>query len=46
MGTYRIFNLVNLSTIFTVNETYGSLYLNPQQVVQGRRFQFGGQFEF
>jgi Carboxypeptidase regulatory-like domain len=42
----EIFNLANLSTIFTVNETYGSLYLNPQQVVQGRRFQFGGQAEF
>ena len=42
----EIFNLPNSSTILTVNETVGPLYFNPQAITQGRRVQFGGQFDW
>jgi hypothetical protein len=42
----EIFNLPNTSTILTVNETVGPLYFSPQAITQGRRLQFGGQFDW
>ena len=42
----ELFNLPNLSTILTVNETVGPLYFNPQAITGGRRLQFGGQFDW
>ena len=42
----EVFNLPNTSTILTVNETVGPLYFNPQAITQGRRLQFGGQFDW
>jgi hypothetical protein len=42
----EIFNVVNASTILSVNETYGQQWLRPLLVMQGRRFQFGGQLDF
>ena len=51
-GTRRVrlfmeaFNLVNNSTIYTRNETYGPLWYDPISLVSGRRFQFGAQLDF
>ena len=45
-GFAEIFNLVNDSTIFTRNETYGPQWYNPIDLVQSRRFQFGFQVDF
>ena len=42
----EVFNLVNNSTIYTRNETYGSLWYNPIDLVDSRRFQFGAQLDF
>ncbi len=45
----EIFNVMNLSTVLTVNETItgvGSLYGQPTAIVQGRRFQLGGQIDW
>jgi hypothetical protein len=42
----ELFNLPNSSTVLTVNETVGPLYFNPQAITQGRRLQFGGQFDW
>jgi hypothetical protein len=42
----EVFNVLNLSTILTVNETVGPNYFQPNAIVQARRFQFGGQVEW
>ena len=42
----EMFNVLNLSTIYTRNETYGPQWYNPVDLVQARRFQFGGQIDF
>jgi hypothetical protein len=42
----EVFNVLNLSTILTVNETVGPNYFQPNAIVQARRFQFGGQIEW
>lgn len=42
----EVFNLANLSTIYTRNETYGNLWFNPIDLVEARRFQFGAQLDF
>jgi hypothetical protein len=42
----EVFNLMNLSTVVTVNETVGPNYFQPNAIVQARRFQFGGQVEW
>jgi hypothetical protein len=42
----EVFNLVNNSTIYTRNETYGPLWYNPIDLVDPRRFQFGAQLDF
>jgi hypothetical protein len=41
----EMFNVLNLSTIFTRNETFGNLWYNPIDLVQARRFQFGAQID-
>ncbi len=45
-GFVEIFNLANLSTLLTVNETFGPQYLQPQAIMQGRRAQIGAQVNF
>jgi hypothetical protein len=45
-GYVEIFNVANVSTIFTRNETFGAQWYNPINLVDARRFQFGGQFDF
>jgi hypothetical protein len=42
----EIFNVANLSTLLTVNETVGPNYMQPSAIVQGRRYQIGGQVEW
>jgi hypothetical protein len=50
MPFMELFNVLNLSTITTVNENVGtvvsSLYGTPTSIVSGRRAQFGGQIEW
>jgi hypothetical protein len=42
----EVFNVANLSTVLTVNETVGPNYSQPAAIVQGRRLQFGAQVEW
>jgi hypothetical protein len=45
-GFMEIFNLVNDSTIYTRNETFGSQFYNPVDLVSARRLQMGVQIDF
>jgi hypothetical protein len=45
-GFMEIFNLVNNSTIYTRNETFGPQFYNPIDLVSSQRFQFGVQVDF
>jgi hypothetical protein len=45
-GYMDFFNLLNASTIASVNQTYGTNWLRPLVVLQGRRLQFGARFDF
>jgi hypothetical protein len=42
----EMFNVLNLSTIYTRNETYGPQWYNPIDLVGSRRFQFGAQVDW
>jgi Carboxypeptidase regulatory-like domain len=42
----EIFNLLNLSTVTTVNENIGPNYLDPGSIVQGRRLQLGARLDW
>jgi len=42
----EIFNMLNFSTVLTVNETVGPSYYTPGSIVQGRRFQLGGRVDW
>jgi hypothetical protein len=41
-----IFNILNASTVVSVNQTYGNNWLNPLVVMQARRLQLGARFDF
>ena len=41
-----MFNLLNQSTIYTRNETFGPQWYNPIALVDSRRFQLGAQFDW
>ena len=41
-----IYNAGNASSILTINTTYGSNWLRPTSVLQGRLVKFGGQWDF
>ena len=41
-----VFNLLNASAILSQNNTYGSSWLSPTQILQGRLVKFGAQFDF
>ena len=45
-GFMEVFNLMNLSTIYTRNETFGPQFYNPIDLVASQRFQFGVQLDF
>jgi hypothetical protein len=42
----ELFNVPNIATVLTVNETVGPLYFNPQAITQGRRAQLGAQIDW
>jgi hypothetical protein len=42
----EMFNVANLSTIFTRNETMGPQWFNPLALVDSRRFQWGAQLHW
>jgi len=41
-----VFNLLNSSAILSQNNTYGTAWLSPTQILQGRLIKFGMQLEF
>ncbi len=44
--SWRCSTSLNLSTIYTRNETFGPQWYNPIDLVQARRFQFGAQVDW
>jgi hypothetical protein len=45
-GSFDIYNLFNSAAILALNGTYPKEYLRPPQILGGRLFKFGGQFDF
>jgi len=45
-ATMDMFNVLNSSGVLAINTTYGSNWLFPTQILQGRLVKFGAQFEF
>ena len=41
-----LFNLFNVSAVLAQNNTYGSSWLRPTTIIQGRLVKFGGQLDF
>ena len=41
-----LFNVFNASAVLAQNNTYGSSWLRPTNIIQGRLLKFGGQFDF
>ncbi|HMF95955.1 MAG TPA: carboxypeptidase regulatory-like domain-containing protein [Vicinamibacterales bacterium] len=41
-----LFNVLNASAILSLNTTYGTSWLAPTQILQGRLVKFGAQFDF
>ena len=41
-----LFNLLNVSAVLAQNNTYGSSWLRPTNIIQGRLIKFGGQIDF
>ena len=41
-----LFNLFNVSAVLAQNNTYGSSWLRPTTIIQGRLLKFGGQIDF
>jgi hypothetical protein len=52
LGTRRVqanvdlYNAMNASSILSINTTYGSNWLRPTGILQGRLLKFGAQFDF
>jgi hypothetical protein len=45
-ATVDIFNVLNSSAVLALNTTYGSAWLSPTQILQGRLVKVGAQFDF
>jgi len=45
-GIIDIYNLLNGSAVITQNNTYGSAWLRPTQILQARLVKFGVQIDF
>jgi hypothetical protein len=41
-----LFNMFNVSAVLGQNNTYGSQWLRPTNIIQGRLLKFGGQIDF
>jgi len=41
-----LFNMFNVSAVLGQNNTYGSSWLRPTNIIQGRLLKFGGQIDF
>jgi len=41
-----LFNVLNSSAILGLNTTYGSSWLSPTQILQGRLIKIGAQVDF
>ncbi|HUK33504.1 MAG TPA: hypothetical protein VLV86_06325, partial [Vicinamibacterales bacterium] len=41
-----VYNAGNASSILSINTTYGSNWLRPTSILQGRLVKFGGQWDF
>ena len=41
-----LFNMFNVSAVLAQNNTYGSSWLRPTNIIQGRLLKFGGQIDF
>jgi hypothetical protein len=44
--SFDIYNLFNSAAVLSVNGTFPNDYLQPGQILGGRLFKFGGQFDF
>jgi hypothetical protein len=45
-GNLDVFNLLNSSSVLAVNQTYGSTWLQPTQIMPGRMIKVGFQMDF
>jgi hypothetical protein len=45
-GMVDVYNVLNANPILALNTTYGSAWLTPQQILDGRLVKFGVQLEF
>jgi hypothetical protein len=41
-----LYNILNANSILAINTTYGSLWLRPTQILDGRLIEFGGQITY
>ena len=45
-GLVDIYNVMNASTVTTINQSFGANWLKPQAIVNARYLRFGAQFDF
>ncbi|MBM3777492.1 MAG: TonB-dependent receptor [Acidimicrobiia bacterium] len=45
-GMFDIYNIFNANTVLGLNSRFGAAWRTPSQVLAGRLFKFGGQFDF
>jgi hypothetical protein len=45
-GLLDIYNVLNASTVTTINQSFGTNWLKPQAIVNARYLRFGAQFDF
>ena len=45
-GMLDVYNVLNANTILVINQTVRAAWLRPQQILDGRLFKIGGQFDF
>ena len=45
-GIVDVYSVLNVAAVITHNNTYGTAWLRPTQILQARLLKFGFQFEF